>query len=861
MKRLIALMMCAVSLGAAAQLPDYVPVEGLVAYYPLDGDLMDLGPYGQDGTLFGGTLALDRFGLFSSIDFDGEADYGILGNLSPIQSGVAGEFTISLWLHLDWHNTTDINSVIVSDESSGDNGVVLQTNPYDGLFSYYPPAPYTSCGCDISFQQWHHIILRQHATGSEIILDGNIVFEGGSTNAETEKDWTIARFTEGGRFLNGKLDDIGFWNRWLTLDEILGLYNAPAPSLGCNDPLACNYDIAATHNPSQEWKVVYSAGSFGSLDVGEEAFNEEFLNSETRIIRRLCTNCNPSHQAIYYKRITDIPSSFSLYFNMLEMWTSDDNVLGTDFNLYSTLEDALNDTNAWSFCNYNDPSVAFPRDCGPSGGVAGQWNSLAPGPQPNYQFQILGTFEGCEYPVESCEGCSGETDGTGIVVLSDADGDGVCDSDEIEGCVDATACNYNSAAAIDDGSCTYSDDCGVCNGPGAIYDCGCSDVPEGDCDCNGNQFDALDVCGGSCIADTDSDGICDDVDDCVGAYDTCGVCNGPGEVYECGCADIPEGDCDCDGNVLDDLGVCGGAVDCSSYMTLSSTPSGCDASGSVTANVTECSTSISEPPPAMQALYQGLLHPNAQFCLDYDVFFVFEYCENFGYLLHEQLFLAGISYPELMNELQDLAPSSPVMQALFEGFMTPYALYCLEHGNYEICEYMGPNLAGHLNSTGISYSEMMNELQDLAGGTETNDCIVSWSDSLGNIVGEGFTVLGLPAGTYTASLTHSNGCTDTQTIEVLLECSGCTHENATNYDSTATIEDGSCLYSQETHDAGIAGVDITVDNQEAYDAGAASVECPPCANSDCPGDFTADGYIGVDDILSMLSLYDTSCSE
>ena len=79
-------------------------------------------------------------------------------------------------------------------------------------------------------------------------------------------------------------------------------------------------------------------------------------------------------------------------------------------------------------------------------------------------------------------------------------------------------------------------------------------------------------------------------------------------------------------------------------------------------------------------------------------------------------------------------------------------------------------------------------------------------------------------------------------------CSGCTNENATNYDSTATIEDGSCLYTQDAYDAG-------------YEAGAASVDCPPDANSDCPGDFTEDGYVGVDDILSMLSLYDTSCSE
>ena len=92
-------------------------------------------------------------------------------------------------------------------------------------------------------------------------------------------------------------------------------------------------------------------------------------------------------------------------------------------------------------------------------------------------------------------------------------------------------------------------------------------------------------------------------------------------------------------------------------------------------------------------------------------------------------------------------------------------------------------------------------------------------------------------------------------------CFGCIHEIATNYDASATIDDGSCLYSQTAYDTGIAGVDITVDNQEAYDAGVASVECPPCANSDCSGDFTADGYIGVDDILAMLSLYDTSCSE
>ena len=53
------------------------------------------------------------------------------------------------------------------------------------------------------------------------------------------------------------------------------------------------------------------------------------------------------------------------------------------------------------------------------------------------------------------------------------------------------------AAEHDDGSCYYPDACGICDGPGAIYECGCADIPEGDCDCNGNVLDECGVCGGS----------------------------------------------------------------------------------------------------------------------------------------------------------------------------------------------------------------------------------------------------------------------------------------------------------------------------------------------------------------------------
>lgn len=347
------------------------------------------------------------------------------------------------------------------------------------------------------------------------------------------------------------------------------------------------------------------------------------------------------------------------------------------------------------------------------------------------------------------------------------------------------------------------------------------------------------------------------------------------------------------------LGASAQSADCSSYMTLTSNPSGCDASGSITADVTECTTTISEGSPVIGTLYEAFQTTFAEYCIQEGNP---SGCFYFGGELSYDLNASGVSYPDLINELQAFEQLSPVISALYQGFQIEYTEECLISG-MTACAAMAQELSFFLNYSGVSYPDLIDELQAFAGGVETSDCIVSWSDSTGNSVGEGFSLSGLAAGTYTASLTHSNGCTDTQTIEVMLECegcmealacnyssqaniddgsciynddcgvcggdnsscSGCTYENATNYDSTATIEDGSCLYNQDAFNAGVAAVDITVDNQDQYDAGyeagVASVECPPCANSDCPGDFTADGYIGVDDILSMLTLYDTSCSE
>jgi len=156
------------------------------------------------------------------------------------------------------------------------------------------------------------------------------------------------------------------------------------------------------------------------------------------------------------------------------------------------------------------------------------------------------------------------------------DGEGWVVAQALVGCTDAEACNYDAAATVHDPlRCYYLDGCGICDGDGPQEACGCNPIPEGDCDCDGNQLDALGVCGGGCVEDADGDGICDDGDACVGEADACGVCNGPGAVYDCGCSPIPEGDCDCNGTPdVDGDGICDPIDDCVGALDAAGTCNG-----------------------------------------------------------------------------------------------------------------------------------------------------------------------------------------------------------------------------------------------------------------------------------------------
>eukprot|EP01084_Bolivina_argentea_P152367 265810_1 len=114
-------------------------------------------------------------------------------------------------------------------------------------------------------------------------------------------------------------------------------------------------------------------GNIQNIDKGSIFFNSIFHNSTHHIIKRECRECSQlSHEIIYYKRLTFV-ETFDVY-NAMIHWQSSHNELGTDFQLYSTLQDALNDNNPWLYCNYDDAPGAF-RDCGPTVITEGQWTA------------------------------------------------------------------------------------------------------------------------------------------------------------------------------------------------------------------------------------------------------------------------------------------------------------------------------------------------------------------------------------------------------------------------------------------------------------------------------------------------------
>jgi len=134
------------------------------------------------------------------------------------------------------------------------------------------------------------------------------------------------------------------------------------------------------------WKPVLGKGSYKFDVMSINRFNS-IWESSNKILRRKCDNCIDSHQDIYYRRMDqsenlrefDLIEVIKEYFNTGEALSK--NKFGIDFNLYSTYQDALDDTNSWEYCDVavsDDEIVGFPSKCSPSEDIVAdeQWSVI-----------------------------------------------------------------------------------------------------------------------------------------------------------------------------------------------------------------------------------------------------------------------------------------------------------------------------------------------------------------------------------------------------------------------------------------------------------------------------------------------------
>ena len=139
-----------------------------------------------------------------------------------------------------------------------------------------------------------------------------------------------------------------------------------------------------------------------------------------------------------------------------------------------------------------------------------------------------------------------------VICDADVDEDGVCDEDEIYGCTDANYLEYNAVATEDDGSCLFLIVEGCTDDLACNYDVN-NNIEDGSCEYPDVNFD----CGGNCLSDINSDGICD-LFGCMNS-DACNY-DSSANISDNSC-EFPDFNFDCNGTCIVDIdcsGECGG---------------------------------------------------------------------------------------------------------------------------------------------------------------------------------------------------------------------------------------------------------------------------------------------------------------
>ncbi|UCF16625.1 MAG: discoidin domain-containing protein, partial [Phycisphaerales bacterium] len=247
--------------------------DGLIGYWPLDEGTgtttLDMSPaeYGFDGTFVGGPVWTDgQFG--KALSFDGADDYVLCAERDGTGPGTYPEelmpetFTVSCWTKLD--NFAYFSSFVGNGMDTGgdecgfflynwgwvganeqDFGLAIRT---ETAMSYIEtPNIYQT-------NTWYHLAATYDGANVNVYVDGALVVGpenvGGpirwisSASGNYPERFAIGVWLDPGYdlWIDGIIDDVGYWDRPLTADEISTIY-------AMGEPLALPPDPALAKDP------------------------------------------------------------------------------------------------------------------------------------------------------------------------------------------------------------------------------------------------------------------------------------------------------------------------------------------------------------------------------------------------------------------------------------------------------------------------------------------------------------------------------------------------------------------------------------------------------------------------------------
>ena len=238
----LTLVLFVIPFGISQDLPSYVPTDGLVVYYPFNGNANDESGNGNDGTVNGATLTTDRDGNEnSSYSFDGVDDFIVLFENGEINFDATDSFSYGLWFK---QGTSTENSygnpagTILASKNNVRNGTNITVGYPNNTVTFFIEGDQdlnNSVASSSVLNHWVYLsfvydsstrTLKAFNNGSKV--DELVVTESLVGDLLYNSMWIGRRtnYTPLNTYVVGSIDDIGIWNRALTEEEIQNLYTS-----------------------------------------------------------------------------------------------------------------------------------------------------------------------------------------------------------------------------------------------------------------------------------------------------------------------------------------------------------------------------------------------------------------------------------------------------------------------------------------------------------------------------------------------------------------------------------------------------------------------------------------------------------